>query len=458
MLSYSITDRALRWLEVIFAERFGNSWSVSRNADVLCLQLSGAEGAIVFDRLEDGFTQACSDQTFTWWEASSEGWHSVLGGSLPAPGVAKLSVPLIETLAGKHIIHYDIPGLIYWMLARIEEIGRTDLDKHERFPATSSHAFKHGYLERPVVDEWLNVLGQVIKRQWPGIQLKRHEFQMRVSHDVDQPSLYAFKPWKTIARMMAGHLFKRRDPAAFFTAPYVKLATKDTLINADPFNTFDWLMDVSEANGLRSAFYFICGRTDPNKDADYEIENAVMRNLLRRIHKRGHEIGLHPSYNTFRDAAALKYEADRLRRVCAKEGVELDHLGGRMHYLRWAQPTTMRAWVDAGMSYDATLGYADHAGFRCGTCYEYPAFDAVRQKQLNLRTRPLIAMECSVIDEDYMGLGSGRDADEVFIGLKESCRMVQGCFSLLWHNSYLTTKNLKSTYSSLLANNINAQA
>jgi hypothetical protein len=52
---------------------------------------------------------------------------------------------------------------------RVEEIGRTDLDNHERFPATSSHAFKHGYLDRPVVDEWLHLLGQVIQRQWPGV-------------------------------------------------------------------------------------------------------------------------------------------------------------------------------------------------------------------------------------------------------------------------------------------------
>ncbi len=62
------------------------------------------------------------------------------------------------------------------------------------------------------------------------------------------------------------------------------------------------------------------------------------------------------------------------------------------------------------MSYDSTLGYADHAGFRCGTCFEYPAFDPVADKQLNLRIRPLIAMECSVTADRYMGLGTGSDA------------------------------------------------
>ena len=351
--------------------------------------------------------------------------------------------PLIEAHCDDQIIHYDIPGLTYWMLARVEEIGRTDLDEHERFPASSSHALKHGYLDRPVVDEWLHLLGQVIQRQWPGLELKQHEFQICVSHDVDQPSLYAFKPWKTIMRMMAGHILKRGDPKAFLTAPYVKLVTRNHLIDNDPYNTFDWLMDVAESHGLKSAFYFICGRTHPSKDADYEIEHPVMRNLLARIHSRGHEIGLHPSYNTFKDSATLKREADRLKHVLAEEGIEQEELGGRMHYLRWQQPNTMHAWVDAGMRYDSTLGYADHAGFRCGTCHEYPAFDAEQQKQLNLVIRPLIAMECSVIDDCYMGLGFRHEAKEEFLKLKVRCKQVGGCFGLLWHNSDLQRRDLE---------------
>ena len=91
-----------------------------------------------------------------------------------------------------HIIHFDIIGLTYWMLARIEEIGRTDLDAHQRLLSTSSHAFKKGYLERPIVDEWLHILGQVIQRQWPSLELKKHLFDMKVSHDVDNPSCCGF--------------------------------------------------------------------------------------------------------------------------------------------------------------------------------------------------------------------------------------------------------------------------
>jgi len=450
LIAYRITDAALRWLEVILAERFGHAWQLAPTAEGLRLRLTGAEGAILFDTLCEGFTKAHSDQPFARWDAEREGWSSVLGGPLPAPGVAELPSPLIEPRGAAQVIHYDILGLTYWMLARVEEIGRTDLDNFNRFPASSSHAYKYGYLDRPVVDEWLHLLGQVIERQWPAVKLKRHNFRIQVSHDVDEPSLYAFKSWKTIGRIMAGHLLKRGDPKAFFNAPYVKIATRDRLIKQDPYNTFDWLMNISEEHGLRSAFYFMCGRTDPAHDADYELEHPAIRNLMNRIHERGHELGLHPSYGTYQRPELLKAEAERLKRVCEEEGAEQFQWGGRMHYLRWQQPTTMRAWADAGMDYDSSLGYADCAGFRCGTCYQYPAYDASRQEQLDLRIRPLIAMECSVIDQGYMGLGIGPEAEREFLKLKERCQLVNGCFGLLWHNSYFPTSAACSMYTQIM--------
>lgn len=451
MPQYPITDPALRWLEVIFSERYGHAWHLSRSNEGLRLQLAGAEGAILFDTIEDGFTKAHSDQPYTWWDASSEGWHSVLGGLLPAPGVAELLAPVIETRAGEHVIHYDIPGLSYWMLARVEEIGRTDLDNHCRFPATASHANQHDYLERPVVDEWLHILGQVMQRQWPAIQLVEHYFSTKVSHDVDNPSLYGFKNWLMILRGMAGDVLRRHDLKHASLAPWVRINTKDQLHPRDPANTFDWIMDVSEAHGLTSAFYFICGRTVSDLDADYEPEHPAIRALMRRIHQRGHEIGLHPSYGTYQSPDLLKAEANRLRRIAGEEGIEQAAWGGRMHYLRWEHPTTLRAWNGAGMAYDSSLGYADRPGFRCGTCFEYPAFDPTTDKFLSLRIRPLIAMETTILAPHYLGLGTGELAFEKFEQLKRSCQAVRGCFTLLWHNCQFEKQEERRLYQKLLA-------
>lgn len=444
------TSAALNWLCLVLAERFGLSITLEQTEAGLRLQLAEqAQGFILFPSLNSAFHESRSDLPHTEWGAAKAGWLSVLDQPLPAPGVRELPQPLIEQATDHHVIHYDVLGLTYWMLNRIEEIGRTDLDNHGRFPAIHSHAYQHGYLERPVVDEWLHVLGQVIQKQWPQVELKQHEFSMKVSHDVDAPSRYGFGSAKSILKSMAGDVIKRRDIKGAITAPWARLNSGQKLHPADPFNTFDWIMDVSETNNLTSAFYFICGRTS-KLDASYEPEHPAIRELMRRMHHRGHEIGLHPSYNTYQKPQLIKQEADRLRAVLQEEGIKQNEFGGRMHYLRWEHPTTLQAWNDAGMTYDTTLSYADLPGFRCGTCFEYPAFNALTQQKLKIRIRPLIAMECTIIAERYMGLGYGVKAERKFAQLKDTCRRVDGCFTLLWHNSEFLSDQKRFLYGNII--------
>ena len=97
------------------------------------------------------------------------------------------------------------------------------------------------------------------------------------------------------------------------------------------------------------------------------------------------------------------------------------------------------------------MGLCDRPGFRCGTCHEYPAFDPVAQESLPLRIRPLVVMECSVIDSFYLGLGLTEAAQEKMQMLKERCRQVSGIFTFLWHNSSLNDNESRLIFSSLLS-------
>lgn len=446
------TRASLAWLQSLLQERFGHIFELLPQADGRCVTLCLPHDERHITLALDGsmFTRADSDLPCTKWDASAEGWHTALPGDLPMPGVASLLTPLISnTESGLHI-GYDILGLTYWMLTRQEEVGRTDLDAHGRFPAISAHAYKHGYLERPIVDEWLYVLGQAIARTWPGIALTQYQFSMKVSHDVDIPSRYGFTNSRGLLRAMVGDVLKRGDLKNPLRAPWIRLNTRNALHPGDPFNTFEWIMDLSDQYGLTSAFYFICGHTS-NLDADYEPEHLAIRTLMRRIRQRGHEIGLHPSYGTYQKPELLAQEAHRLRAILAEENIQQSEIGGRMHYLRWEQSTTLRAWADAGMDYDSTLGYADHPGFRCGTCFEYPAFDPVEQRPVPLRIRPLIAMEVSIMAPVYMNLGAGSKALAQFVRLKDACRAVDGVFTLLWHNSEFNDSMKRSLYQEVLA-------
>lgn len=158
------TNNALRWLEVILHERFGIKFILTQQANRLQLSLPSSDGVIIFDQLQSVFHQSHSDFPCQHWQASAECFTGPIEDTIPAPSEKALQMPLIKVNEQGATVHYDILGLTYWMLTRLEEIGRTDLDNHQRFPATSSHAYQHDYLERPVVDEWLNILGQVMNQ------------------------------------------------------------------------------------------------------------------------------------------------------------------------------------------------------------------------------------------------------------------------------------------------------
>lgn len=445
------TRAALDWLQSILFERFGHVFTMSQSMGYTNLSIPFSRSAIRIASNLRTFIRTDSDLPFTQWDGANEGWDTPLDRPLPAPGSASLRSPLIEKDKQGVTIHYDILGLAYWMLSRQEEVGRSDLDLHGRFPATASHAYKHGYLERPVVDEWLDILGQVIKRLWPSLKQLEHRFSIQVSHDVDGVGVYSFSSGMQLVRKMAGDVLKRHDIIQALKTPRLWWESRERLHPDDPYNTFDWIMDASESHGLVSAFYFMCGRTDLTKDARYEVEHPSIRDLMRRIHARGHNIGLHPSYNAYRYPHVIAAEAARLKRLCQEEKIEQYAWGGRMHYLRWETPTTLHGWEQAGMNYDSSLSYADHPGFRCGTCFEYPAFDPVIGQALNLRIRPLIAMECTVIASRYLNLGTGAAARAKFVQLKDACHAVKGCFTLLWHNSHLNSQQERDLYIDLLS-------
>ena len=111
-------------------------------------------------------------------------------------------------------------------------------------------------------------------------------------------------------------------------------------------------------------------------------------------------------------------------------------------------PLTYRNWASAGLSYDSSLAFSDLAGFRAGTCHEFTPFDLLERRRIEIIERPLIAMEKSVIEN--MGLGVSEAALQVMIKLKECCKAYQGVYSLLWHNSNLTTPRHWQMYTDVL--------
>ncbi len=443
-----ITDNALKWVEKILKERFNDDLLLQRCELGYLLKIDGVNAGIHFP---SDFPVSCknaSDLPCAYWNANSEGRYSLLNLTLIAPGALKLQSPLICFIKNSTFVRYDIIGLIYWMFLRIEESRKDCLDVHGRFPASKSHAFKYNYLERPIVDEWLSVIGELLKITMPSIELKKHTFSFLLSHDVDRPSRFGFNSITKLALNIVIDLVKYKKISSIYMGPLIRYKTAETLYSRDPFNTFEYIMAVSEACNIKSAFYFLCGNTSKRYDSDYEINNRSVVNLIQKIKERGHEVGLHPSYNSSKDRNIIFNEAKQLRKVLNDLNIKQESIGSRMHYLRWIHQDTLISLDAAKIAYDTTLGYADHVGFRCGTCFDYPGFDINNDKLLTIRIRPLIVMDGTITG--YMKFGLSSKGFEKIMHLKSICEFYKGNFTLLWHNCSLLKDEERSYYESIL--------
>lgn len=148
----------------------------------------------------------------------------------------------------------------------------------------------------------------------------------------------------------------------------------------------------------------------------------------------GHEVGFHGSFNSYND-----YEMFASEKVKLDQLVSIQRYGGRQHYLRWKTHDTWRIWEKAGMLYNATLGYADYEGFRCGICLPYKPFDVLENRVLDIWELPLTVMEGTLYN--YRSL-SKEEAWQSIRSLLNVVSKHHGVFVLLWHNSFLDELDL----------------
>lgn len=339
---------------------------------------------------------------------------------------------------GNATLSLDIFGSAFFMLSRYEEAVTSDRDGFDRFPVTAALGDREQFQDRPIVDEYVEILWAALHRVWPMLERKLRCERILVSCDVDSPFDPACASLPRLGKRLIGQTVRDRSPARIINTinNYVKVRNGD--YSYDPYRSaIDWIMEVNERVGNQVAFYFIPEQTDPEMDNDGDLDDPRMRAMLRIIHSRGHEIGIHPGFNTYKHPAAFARSVDKLRGVLEQESIRQDVLGGRQHYLRWDAMTTPQLWDSNGLQYDSTLSYADRPGFRCGTCHEYRMYSLAERKPLGLLQRPLIVMEGSVIDALYLGLGYTDEALAMMQRYKNICRQFHGNFTLLWHNSCL---------------------
>jgi hypothetical protein len=341
----------------------------------------------------------------------------------------------------------DIPGSVFFMLTRYEEAVMRHNDDHGRFPVASSVVFRSGLTDRALVNELVEVLWSMMTTLWPGLQRKQRTYRLVPTHDVDVPVWSSNINPARLIRSAVMDLVIRRDGKLALQRFQSVAAGRRGDHRLDPNNTYEFIMECSERANLRSTFFLKAGRSSAAYDTAMLVDNARMRSLIRSVYGRGHEIGLHPSYETFDKPEMIRKEFAELQRVCDEEQVEQSLWGGRQHYLRWGNPVTWQNYEDAGLTYDSSLSFAGFPGFRTGCCYEYSCFNLRTRKRLQLRERPLIVMDSNIFT--FFAQPTRQSMEKIF-QFAATCKAFRGDFTILWHNSSLISRKQRDAYQLML--------
>jgi hypothetical protein len=438
-------------LDVVLSDWLGLGWQLrtEERSDV-ALSLAGEDGSRRLTLPEALFaTDPAAWLTEASLPASPLAWREIDGRLLPVLYGARPVPPTLISEDGEAVhIAVDVLGSAFFMLTRYEEMAVGERDGYGRFPASASLAEREGFIRMAIIDAYVELLWGALRRLWPGLERRARNFRLALTHDVDDPLASMGRTPRRLARQLAADAVVRRDPALAVQRVRSWAALRRGDFRLDPYNTFDFLMGVSERHGIAGAFYFLATAEASARDGPYTLEHPWVRSLMATIHRRGHEIGYHAGFDTYRDAERTGEEFRRLRAAAREIGVSQSQWGGRQHYLRWENPSTWENWDRAGLDYDSTVGFADRVGFRLGTSHEFQVFHVRRRRPLRLRERPLLVMDRTLFD--YMRL-SPRDAEQAVLEVARECRRAKGTLTLLWHNSTLPRAAQRRWYEELTA-------
>jgi hypothetical protein len=269
-------------------------------------------------------------------------------------------------------------------------------DTHSRLSFVDSFQRKNNIGTIPVVSKYVNEFRKILKTQFDlsGIPLwpKGKRCAIGLSHDVDVPERFAIQqipiiqPDKKINWHIKIGVRKLK-------------AAGERICSVNPNNNwlFDDIMAEEEKYGFKSTYFFSSINSawswGSPYDVDYDITQNKYRSLLEEIKNRGFDVGLHASYNAYKQKEYLLHEKNRL-----EEALGATVHGLRHHYWHLGDDVarTLRFHEVAGFEYDSSIAFRDSMGFRRSIAYPFYPWDPVLKRPLHVMQLPVFCMDAHI--------------------------------------------------------------
>jgi hypothetical protein len=188
------------------------------------------------------------------------------------------SMPVLFPVAEGDLPFDPVAGT-YFHLTRMEE-DHLPVEEHGRPRTSAMHAARHGYLHRPVVDEWLHAVLAYWRTVDPLAPQPQRTYSQTATMDVDNGAMYLGRAWwRTVGGtgrdLLKGRLGRVRDRAATLLG-----------LRADPYAVHGSFIRLAQENGARTMLNFMAADRGEHDHA-VEIRRGHMRRMLLGLETGG---------------------------------------------------------------------------------------------------------------------------------------------------------------------------
>ena len=319
-------------------------------------------------------------------------------------------------------IPYDIFAASFYLLSRYEEYLPHEKDRHGRYKATDSLAYKQNFLEEPVVDQWMQTALNRLYELFPDIEHSKRHFRYLKTIDVDNVYAYRHKGllingMHAVADLMSG---KSRQ---------AKQRLKAVMrVEKDPYFNIEEMAATHAPYAKDTLFFFHCGCYGKYDKKVWlpSLHYAIARKNISKTFG----VGLHPSYRSAHNARLFNIEKSLLEFHTGQQ-IQLC----RSHYLLFNLPNDYRMLESNGITDDYTMGYSNNAGFRAGTSLPFHFYDLQEERASKLVIHPFCIMDKTL----HANMGLDADAAKHYVlEMAKKVKAVNGEFVTIFHNENQT--------------------
>ncbi|MEI2740554.1 MAG: polysaccharide deacetylase family protein [Chitinophagaceae bacterium] len=322
---------------------------------------------------------------------------------------------------------FDIFAASFYLLSRYEEYLPHQKDMYGRYAHENSLAFKEGFLDKPLVNTWLQYFREKLNEKFPSFTTHHSPFTFLPTYDIDEAYSYKHKQWWRSAGAAVKDILKGQ---------FSRFSQRRKVLNnkaADPFDSYAWIDDLHRPYKLHPRYFFLVAEKTGKYDRNILPGETALQVLIKH-HADKYHIGIHPSWQSGDDPSLIKKEIETIEHIAT-----IKVTASRQHFIRFTLPQTFRHLINAGIKEDFSMGYGSINGFRASVASPFHWYDLEKEETTYLLLYPFCYMEANSFHEQKQ---TPQQALEEMRYYRNEVKKVNGTLITIWHNTFLGTDKL----------------